>query len=137
MGVRGRGASTRQSPGHTYADTGSYQIILTVTTKCGSYYSSTAVDSIDVYCTIPEPQFTVDVDEGVAPLTVHVHDSSINTPNDVTKWNYWYDNTHNSIDPDPIFVFTRPGYLYIKQTVKKDCVRRACASLPPSSTRST
>lgn len=125
------GTSTRQSPGHTYADTGSYQIILTVTTKCGSYYSSTAVDSIDVYCTIPEPQFTVDVDEGVAPLTVHVHDSSINTPNDVTKWNYWYDNTHNSIDPDPIFVFTRPGIYTIKQTVKKDCVRPGLRLYPP------
>jgi hypothetical protein len=125
------GTSTKQSPGHTYSDTGSYQIMLTVTTKCGSYYSSTAVDSMDVYCTIPEPQFTVDVDKGVAPLTVHVHDSSINTPNDVTKWNYWYDNAHNSIDPDPIFVFTRPGIYTIKQTVKKDCVRPGLRLYPP------
>jgi len=125
------GTSTKQSPGHTYTHTGSYQIMLTVTTKCGSYYSSTAVDSMDVYCTIPEPQFTVDVDEGVAPLTVHVHDTSINTPHSVTKWNYWYDNAHNSIDPDPIFVFTRPGIYTIKQTVKKDCVRPGLRLYPP------
>ena len=125
------GTSTRQSPGHSYTEPGIYEVRLTVTTVCGSRYADTAVGGMDVYCILPEPQFVVDMDEGVVPLTVHVRDTSSFTPESVTRWTYWLDNTHKSTDRNPVFTYTRPGIYTINQTVTKDCVRPGTRTYPP------
>jgi PKD repeat protein len=124
------GTSTVQHPEHTYSRAGQYNIRLTVTTLCGSQYSNTTVRSMDIYCSLPEPAFTTNVTEGSAPLAVQVTDGSQSTPEDITTWTYWSDNTPFSNDRNPVFFFTTPGTHTIRQTVWKDCVQAGSTSYP-------
>jgi PKD repeat protein len=124
------GTSTVQHPEHTYSRAGQYDIRLTVTTFCGSKYSNTSVSSMYIYCSMPEPAFTPNVTEGFAPLVVQVTDGSQKTPENITTWTYWSDNTPFSNDRNPVFFFTTPGNHTISQTVWKDCVQTGSTSYP-------
>ena len=114
--------STEKDPVHTYASPGNYSVLLSVTTICGSQYTSKRAFSLNVYCTYPSPSFTSDVYEGMAPLTVHITDTSTHAPPGVTTWRYGCDATHFSHDRNPVFTFTEPGTYIISQTVTKSCV---------------
>lgn len=126
------GSSTDQNPQHTYSKASRYDIRQTVTTWCGSKYSNTTADSISTYCSVPEPEFTPNVTEGFAPLAVQVTDNSKNTPEDITRWTYWFDNTHVSNERNPVFIYSTPGTYTINQTVWKDCVQIGSNFHPPS-----
>jgi PKD repeat protein len=126
------GSSTDQNPRHTYSEAGRYDIRLTVSTLCGSQYSNTTFMSVPVYCSMPQPAFTTNVSEGDVPLAVEVTDGSLRTPQDITRWTYWFDNTHISHDRNPVFIYTTPGIYIINQTVRKDCVQPGSNSYPPA-----
>lgn len=126
------GSSTDQNPRHTYSDVSRYDIRQTVTTWCGSKYSNTTAGSISIYCSVPEPGFTTNVTEGFAPLAVRVTDASKNTPEEITRWIYWFDNTHVSHERNPVFIYSTPGTYTINQTVWKDCVQIGSTLHPPS-----
>ena len=114
--------STLRNPLHSFTDPGKHTVRLTVTTQCGRQYTNTTTAGVSVYCAVPEPGFTTGVTEGFAPLTVQVSDSSRHTPEGITTWTYWQDNTPVSNERNPVFTYNTPGTYTISQTVRKDCV---------------
>lgn len=126
------GTSTDQNPRHTYSEASSYDIRLKVTTFCGEQYTNTTVRFLSIYCSVPEPGFTTNVTEGYAPLAVGVTDSSKNTRQDISRWTYWFDNTHSSSERNPVFIYTTPGTYTINQTVWKDCVQLGSSFYSPA-----
>jgi PKD repeat protein len=126
------GSSTDQNPRHTYSDAGRYDIRLSVATFCGAQFTNTTFESVSVYCSAPQPAFTTNVTEGFAPLAVGVIDGSLRTPEDLTRWTYWFDNSHLSHERNPVFTYTTPGIYMINQTVRKDCVGLGSNLYPPA-----
>ncbi len=114
--------SAEKDPVHTYKFPGDYSVLLSVTSNCGSQYTKKIAPSLKIYCTYPVPSFTSDVYEGVAPLTVHITDTSSHAPPTVTTWTYTFDSLHTSHDRNPVFTYTEPGTYTITQTVTKSCV---------------
>ncbi|MFA5268990.1 MAG: PKD domain-containing protein [Methanoregula sp.] len=127
------GTSNDQNPEHTYSAASRYDVKLTVTTFCGSQYSNSTIDFVTTYCSAPEPGFTTNVTEGYAPLTVRVTDTSLRTRTDITRWTYWFDNTHSSNERNTAFTYTTPGTYTINQTVWKDCVQLGNINYTPAS----
>jgi hypothetical protein len=127
------GSSTDQNPEHTFSDASRYDIRLTVVTFCGSQYSNTSLDSLNIYCSVPVAGFTTNVSEGYAPLAVGVTDTSLRTQADITRWTYWFDNNHSSTERNPVFVYPVPGTYTINQSVWKDCVQIGSSFYPPTS----
>jgi PKD repeat protein len=126
------GSSTDRNPEHTYSDVSRYDVRLTVTTFCGSQYSSTSLNSINIYCSVPVPGFTANVTEGYAPLAVGLNDTSVRTREDTTIWTYWFDDYHFSNEKNPVFVYTAPGIYRVNQTVSKNCIQLGSSSNPPA-----
>jgi len=126
------GSSTDQNPRHTYATPSMYDIQLTVTTFCGSQYTNKSVTSLSIYCSAPQPGFNTNVTEGSAPLAVAVTDTSLRSPQEITRWTYWFDDTHSSSERNPVFTYTQPGTYQINQTVWKDCVQIGGTLYPPA-----
>ncbi|RPI38328.1 MAG: PEGA domain-containing protein [Methanoregulaceae archaeon] len=131
------GTSTDKNPQHTYTEASSYDIRLTVATFCGKQYSNTTVDSISIYCSVPESLFTTNVTEGYAPLAIQVTDASLHTPADITTWTYWFDDTHFSHKRDPVYLYSQPGTYTINQTVWKECVQLGSTFHPPATRQIT
>ncbi|MDD1684109.1 MAG: PKD domain-containing protein [Methanoregula sp.] len=129
------GSSIDRNPRHTYAEASMYDIRLTVTTRCGSKYSNTTTSSITTFCSVPEPAFTTNVTEGIVPLAVQVTDVSNNTPKDITRWTYWFSDTHVSHERNPAFLYSMSGTYTINQTVRKDCVQIGSSFYPPATRR--
>jgi hypothetical protein len=127
--------STAEDPEHVYDKAGVYAINLTVNTWCGRKYSDTYQETLPIYCSVPEPAFTANVTEGLAPLAVQVIDQSVNTPVDITTWTYWFDDSHFSHRRNPVYVYTTPGTYTINQTVWKDCVQFGSRSPAPAALR--
>ena len=125
------GISTDKNPLHIYSEASLYDIRLTVTTWCGSQYSNTTTHRISIFCSVPEPAFTTNVTEGFTPLAVQVTDASKNTPEDITRWTYWFDDTI-SYSRNPVFTYTVPGTYTINQSVWKDCVPIGSRFYPPA-----
>ena len=125
--------STEKDPVHTYAGPGNYSALLSVTTICGSQYTKKVPFYVNTYCTVPITGFTVDVSEGTAPLTVHVTDTSRQTPAGVTTWTYTSSTTSSggyifdsvAHDRNPVFTFSMPGTYTITQTITKSCTEPA------------
>ena len=126
------GASTDKNPQHTYSRASLYDIRLTVNTFCGAQYSNTTYESVSIYCSVPQPAFKTNVTEGSAPLAVEVTDDSQRTREDITRWTYWFDNSHISNQRNPVFTYTTPGTYIINQTVWKDCVQLGSNLSPPA-----
>jgi PKD repeat protein len=117
--------STEKDPVHIYKFPGNYSVLLSVTTICGSQYTAKRAFSVNTYCTQPSHSFTSDVYEGMAPLTVHITDTSTRAPPEVTTWTYTFGALHTSLDRNPVFTYTEPGTYTITQTVTKSCTEPA------------
>jgi PKD repeat protein len=131
------GTSTVRNPKHSYSEAIQYDIRLTVTTWCGGKYSNTTADRVSISCSVPEPKFTTNVTDGLAPLAVQVIDLSVGTPKNITTWTYWFDDIHFSHQRNPVFVYTYPGTYTINQTVWKDCVQMSSNLHPPATRQIT
>ena len=79
--------SSDQNPSHSYAAMGKYTVTLTVSDASGN--SSSVSGTIDVIeqPTGPTPSFTVSPQEGDAPLTVTVTDT---TQGEITSWEWTF-----------------------------------------------
>jgi len=77
---------------------------------------------LNVYCNRPTAAFKIDVDEGVAPLTVTVIDESWNAPPSSTTYKYTFDGIHTSNERVATFTYTEPGVFTINETIRRQCV---------------
>jgi large repetitive protein len=122
-----------QSKTHTYSQPGLYTVTLTSQNGCGAITNSLQI------CVEPPPVpvFSLDVNQGCAPLTVQ----TTNTTNTATicstinySWavtydagdcgttgSYSYSNGSNSTSANPTFQFTSPGIYTIKLSVTNFC----------------
>jgi PKD repeat protein len=97
--------STSQNPSHTFSEAGIYGVRLTVNNADGS---SSITKTLVVTATantpprdlpsIPLASFTVDVDLGIAPLTVNFTDTSTG---DIASWDWDFGDGHTSASQNP------------------------------------
>ena len=106
--------STEQNPEHTYNNTGTYTVSLTVSGDAGSD-TYTINDYIEVIPIPPPPEadFTADVTEGPAPLNVHFTDLSTGVIDD---WAWDFDGGWSG-QQNPTYMFMDPGVYTITLTV--------------------
>ena len=122
-----------QSKTHTYALPGTYHVTLKAQNGCG-----TVINSTDI-CVEPPPvpTFSVDVNQGCAPLTVNATNTTNTTAicsilsyswdvtysagNCGTSPAYSYTGGSNSSSTNPTFLFTNPGTYTIKLGVTNLC----------------
>ncbi len=96
--------STQQAPIHTYTQDGTYTVILTASSACGS---STASQTVTVI-TPPSANFTASSTSGCLPLTVAFSNQS--TANATSyQWTFAGGNPATSTDANPIVVYSAPG----------------------------
>ncbi|MEM7658596.1 MAG: PKD domain-containing protein, partial [Bacteroidota bacterium] len=100
----GSGTSSLQNPTYTFSNPGCYDITLTATNGVGSN-SITQTCYIEIFGQ-PLPDFTVDIAEGCAPLTVNLTDNTIANAPSITSWSYTLSNGATSTDPNPTFSFS-------------------------------
>ncbi len=95
---------TGANPNHSYANAGTYTVVLTVTNSCGT---DTATETVTIG-NVPSAAFTSSGMEGCAPYSVSFTDMSTNNP---TSWAWTVDGAgdFSSTDQNPTFVFTEAG----------------------------
>jgi PKD repeat protein len=101
---------------HTYNDTGTYTVSLTVTNANGSD-TATEPEYINVESPgiVPlEAAFTANVTEGTAPLAVQFTDMSTGDP---TTWIWFFGDDGTSSEQHPEHTYTRPGIYTVSLTV--------------------
>ncbi|TQD24451.1 PKD domain-containing protein [Methanolobus vulcani] len=96
--------STDQSPIHIYTSAGTYNVSLNVT-KAGGSNVSTQLSYITAYA-VPVSNFSTNVTEGAAPLTVNFTDLSINIP---SNWSWDFGDGSNSTSQSPIHTYALAG----------------------------
>ncbi len=98
--------STDAEPSHSYADDGTYTIVLTATNDCGSV-SSTSMLTVSG-SQAPIAAFTSDLTSGCAPFTVQFTDLSTNMPD---NWLWSFDGGEPAIsnDQNPVVTFNDAG----------------------------
>jgi len=98
-------SSTEQNPTHTYENPGYYSVSLTVQ---GGGISDTIIyeDLIKVDHPKPEANFSADITEGTAPLTVQFSDSTVG---EVTSWRWNFGDGNTSNDQNPIHTYESAG----------------------------
>jgi len=96
--------SNEIDPSHTYASDGTYTVTLSATNECGTITSTETV----FVSSLPVPNFTADVTEGCAPMTVQFSDaSSENAEN--WMWTFEGGTPATSTDVNPMVTFANPG----------------------------
>lgn len=95
---------TDANPTHTYANDGTYTVVLTATNNCGT---STFTQNV-VVITEPEAGFTANTTNGCGPLAVQFSDlSSENTTS--WSWSFPGGTPDNSTDENPSVVYATSG----------------------------
>ena len=104
--------STEENPMHGYAEDGDYTVTLTVTNSCGSV---TTTQSINI-TTPPIANFSADITEGCAPLTVQFSDQSTSN---TTGWSWSFPGgtPSSSIEQNPVVVYSSSGTFDVTLTV--------------------
>ena len=101
--------ATTQSPSHTYAAAGTYDVSLTAT-NAGGPGSLTKTGYIVVAAAPPPPApvaaFAADVTTGQAPLAVHFTDQSTNSP---TSWAWTFGDGTTATTQSPIHTYAAAG----------------------------
>ncbi len=97
-------SSSLQSPTHTYAQNGSYDVVLTGTNDCG-----TAQDIFSVSVDLPPvAAFSQNKTEGCAPLSINFLDQSQNNPTEYT-WQLLGGSPASSTFHSPFVTYQTPG----------------------------
>lgn len=104
-------SSTLQSPVHTYATPGTYEVCLTANSICGS---TQYCDSLTVSCTPPWVNFNWIAEGG----TVSLFQLADNT---VTEWNWDFGDGNTSEEPNPIHVYEQSGVYPVCLTAMDLC----------------
>jgi PKD repeat protein len=105
--------SIEQNPVHTYSTEGNYNVNLTVSNENGTNSINSTINAIPYL--VPVANFSSNVSEGVAPLTVQFTDLSENATE--WKWDFGNNGVVDSTDRNPIYEYLVPGVYTVNQTV--------------------
>ncbi|MBN1194770.1 MAG: PKD domain-containing protein [Methanomicrobiaceae archaeon] len=110
--------STEQNPAFTYDTPGMYTVSLTVTNIAGSDDEvKTDYITVNIPPVAPTADFTADVTEGDAPLTVQFTDQSTGDTPLSYAWDFENDGTVDSTEQNPAFIYNTPGIYTVSLTV--------------------
>ena len=107
--------STAKDPAYTYTTSGNYSVNLTVTNAAGSD-SLVRVNYISVPFA-PVAEFTSDVQNGTAPLTVQFTDQSTGTTPLTYAWDFTNDGVTDSTARNPSHIYPAAGNYTVNFTV--------------------
>ncbi|MFN0034303.1 MAG: PKD domain-containing protein [Saprospiraceae bacterium] len=101
----GSDSSMEANPSHTYAQTGSYTVTLSVTNQCGTI---TIVQTALIEGAPPVPAINANNTSGCLPFSVQFSDQSAGEP---TAWNWTFagGTPSNSSDQNPSVSYSAPG----------------------------
>ncbi len=104
--------STDVNPSHTYADDGTYEVVLSAINDCDTVTSTQTV----VIVTVPVAAFSANVTSGCAPLTVEfINQSSANAVD--YEWDFPGGDPASSTDENPTVVYNSAGTYTVTLTV--------------------
>ncbi|MEW5766794.1 MAG: PKD domain-containing protein [bacterium] len=107
-----------QNPGHTYTDSGTYTVSLTVTSPCGSD-SDTKAGYITVAPNVPiTADFTADSTSPCLTQAVTFTDSSTGT---IISWSWNFGDGGTGSDSNPSHTYTTVGIYPVSLTVAGPC----------------
>ena len=106
--------STIQNPSHTYMTSDTYTVTLIATNAAGSD-TQTRTNYIIVTYATPVANFTSDITNGTAPLTVRFTDTSENSP---TTWSWQFGDGGKSTNQNPTHEYTDTGTYSVSLTAK-------------------
>jgi PKD repeat protein len=106
-------SSTEESPSHTYADFGIYDVILIATNECGN----DTMEIIIELSTVPNAFFSFSGHTGCAPFEVQFVDQSQNNP---TSWSWTFEggNPGTSNLQNPLVSYATPGDYFVSLQVQ-------------------
>jgi PKD repeat protein len=106
------GSSTDTNPTHTYANDGTYTVVLMATNACGT---STSTQVVTV-SSAPTASFTANTTNGCAPLAVQF--TSTSSANSVTyNWQFPGGTPSSSTDQNVLVTYNTPGVYSVSLTV--------------------
>ena len=103
--------STEQNPMHTFSATGNYTVNLTVSNGNGtnSTFATITVSEVPV---LPVANFSINVSEGYAPLSIQFTDLSENA----TGWNWDFEDENSSTEQNPMHTYSSAGNYTVNLT---------------------
>ncbi|MBN1924691.1 MAG: PQQ-binding-like beta-propeller repeat protein [Prolixibacteraceae bacterium] len=109
--------SNEQNPLHTYSEEGNFGVKLTVSNEeyTHSLYKDNYIKVYDSLKIIPD--FTMDIEEGPAPLNVKFSDTSIGIP---TIWKWVFGDGDTSTIQNPEHIFEHPGSYLVMLIVSNE-----------------
>jgi len=127
-------ASTDQSPVHTYAAAGDYQVTLTVTDDDGATDSGTQTVSVGTPVNLPP---VADFSAEVAGLSVTFTDLSTDPDGSIISWYWEFGDGSISLDRSPVHTYEISGTYSVTLTVvdnygSSDSVTRSVTATAPS-----
>ncbi len=105
-------SSTQQSPNHTYAEPGTYEVCLTSSSICGS---SSVCEMLTFSCAAPMAQFDYQVEDF---LSVNFTDLTVDT---VTNYNWIFGDGNSSSEANPSHTYETPGTYAVCLEVSTIC----------------
>ena len=105
--------SNLQNPAHTYTESGTYTVSLTVSNAAGSD-THTITDAIQVNPDVPVADFSFSASSGVLPFAVSFTDLSQNVP---TSWAWDFGDGNTSDVASPVHTYTSVGIFTVSLTV--------------------
>jgi len=109
--------STDKNPIHTYSTVGTYTVNLTVSNENGKDSKTATIKvSEKAVSILPVANFTTNVSEGYAPLTVQFNDNSENA----VSFNWDFGDGATSTEKDPIHTYSTAGIYTVNLTVSNE-----------------
>ncbi len=106
--------STDRNPIYRYISPGNYTVNLTASNEYGTDSKLVTIIALEQPAiVVPEANFSANVTEGYAPLSVHFTDLSINA----TERDWEFGDGNNSTDETPFYVYAVPGTYNVSLTV--------------------
>ena len=105
--------SSEQNPEHTYTAAGDYVVRLDVSDAYSSDFTYLPLHIAEHVV----PDFTADVTEGVAPLTVEFTDLTVGNPN---RWDWDFGDGAGlcCTEPNPVYIYETPGIYSVRLDVE-------------------